>query len=273
MTPYCEGWDSLSVDRDRLEKVAHHFLAPISGKLIEPLVNLSEGYILDVATGTGEPGITLAETNPLLQVVGLDLSARMLTVAGKNAVRRNVPNYSVCQSDAGETPFEDERFHAIICRNGIMFFPDLAKALREMHRLLKPGGSIHLCTWGQLSKNLWLDIVLTQVSAVTQAKVYRTFTPGMFYCMQPGFTTEWLDISGFRSITEQELTGIVSFNSMEEYWDYVTTVSSAIVEALRNLPPTSREQVKRLVFDRLSTHIVNGRLYFQWTSNITTAFK
>lgn len=268
-----ENWDAMSSHRKRLETLINNFLAPISDKLICQLANLKSGMVLDIATGTGEPGITLAQLNPGIQVVGMDISAHMLAMARNNALSRSVSNYSVLQCDATAIPYENFSFDAIICRNGIMFFDNLSGSLKEMNRLLKPGGCLHLSTWGHLEKNSWINVMLRNISTLSGTRPYRSYTPGMFYCMLPGFITDWLEISGFKDITEEEVTGIVSFVSPDEYWDYVTHVSAVVVEALKQINQDEYDVLKEVVFEKIQAHVLDGRLFFQWTSNISRACK
>jgi hypothetical protein len=59
---------------------------------------------------------------------------------------------------------------------------------------------------------------------------------------------------------------MVEFSSMEEHWEYVTTVCATVVDAMSNLNIEAKEEVRYVVKEQCETHPVNGRLYFQWTS-------
>lgn len=99
--------------------------------------NVGSGdHVLDVACGTGiaaRHAWTLV--NPGGVVTGLDINEGMLTVA-----RRVAPEITWQQGDAAALPFDDRRFTAVISQFGMMFFRDRPQALREMWRLLSPGG-------------------------------------------------------------------------------------------------------------------------------------
>ncbi len=110
-------------------------------------------HVLDLASGTGEPALTLAEAvSPNGHVMATDLVPEMLAIAEEIARERRLRNISFKQADAEALPFADKTFDAVTCRLGVMFFPDAAKALGEVHRVLKPGGRAAFVVWGQGSR-------------------------------------------------------------------------------------------------------------------------
>jgi len=103
--------------------------------------------VLDLASGTGEPSITLAErVGPDGSVTALDLSAELLEVAAKRAEIRGLKNFSVRQGDAHALPFPDQNFDLVTSRFGAMFFADPDTAFREVHRVLKPNARVCLAS-------------------------------------------------------------------------------------------------------------------------------
>jgi ubiquinone/menaquinone biosynthesis C-methylase UbiE len=105
--------------------------------------------VLDVACGTGVVARRAAElVGPGGKVVGLDLNAGMLAVA-----RANNPAGAVewRDGDGLALPFADASFDVVSCQHGLMFFPDRLRGLREMRRVLAPGGQVVVSTWGHLA--------------------------------------------------------------------------------------------------------------------------
>ncbi|MGO8624689.1 class I SAM-dependent methyltransferase, partial [Rhizobium ruizarguesonis] len=83
--------------------------------------NLSNGFsVLDIAEGTGEPGLTAAAAIPDSQVVVTDLSENTLTAAAENAARSGLKNFKTQLCDAGALLFADASFDAVLCRFGFM---------------------------------------------------------------------------------------------------------------------------------------------------------
>jgi ubiquinone/menaquinone biosynthesis C-methylase UbiE len=120
-----ESWNEFSGGWKKWDDVTMEFLRPAGDAIIQRL-HLSEGsVVLDLAAGTGEPALTIAERIPQGTVHVTDLSDKMLDIARENATARGITNvvFSVC--DASEMPFEDAMFDAVSCRFGLMFVPDL----------------------------------------------------------------------------------------------------------------------------------------------------
>jgi ubiquinone/menaquinone biosynthesis C-methylase UbiE len=132
------------------------FLRPVSDEIIRQLQPGGTDVILDAASGTGEPGLTIASRLNGGMVIITDRSEDMLTVARENAARRRIGNIDTWACDACELPFADNTFDAISCRLGFMFFRDTPLAIREIARVLKPGGRIATAVWGTAEKNPWL---------------------------------------------------------------------------------------------------------------------
>lgn len=101
--------------------------------------------VLDVACGTGAVTRLLAERVGLTgNVVSLDINPGMLAVARRTVLG---PNIEWLESSALDMPLPDATFDAVVCQQGLQFFPDRPAALSEMRRVLKPGGRLALACW------------------------------------------------------------------------------------------------------------------------------
>jgi ubiquinone/menaquinone biosynthesis C-methylase UbiE len=114
----------------------------------ETLVQLSSpsagSTILDVACGTGIVARTAAaKAGSAAQVTGLDINPQMLNKAAEMAEREGL-EIGWQQGDAGDLPFEDNRFDHLFCQQAVQFFPEPQRVLREMQRVLKPEGVLAL---------------------------------------------------------------------------------------------------------------------------------
>ena len=105
--------------------------------------------VLDVACGTGAATLAAAViVGPSGRVVGLDANPEMLAVA-----RRKSNDIDWWEGRAEHLPFDDARFDAVVSQFGIMFFDDRPRALREMMRVLKPGGRLAVAVCGALERS------------------------------------------------------------------------------------------------------------------------
>ncbi len=102
--------------------------------------------VLDVACGTGVVArAAAARVGERGKVVGVDLNPAMLAVA-----QRHRPDIEWRQADAAALPFADGSFDAVLCQAALMFFPDVAQALRELARVVSPRGRVAVQVWGRL---------------------------------------------------------------------------------------------------------------------------
>jgi demethylmenaquinone methyltransferase/2-methoxy-6-polyprenyl-1,4-benzoquinol methylase len=96
--------------------------------------------ILDIATGTGDLAISLSKTNAT-KIVGLDISEGMLSVGRNKIAKQNLSNkIEMVFGDSENIPFNDNYFDAITVAFGVRNFENLEKGLKEIYRVLKPGG-------------------------------------------------------------------------------------------------------------------------------------
>jgi ubiquinone/menaquinone biosynthesis C-methylase UbiE len=103
--------------------------------------------VLDVACGPGlVAGRVNQVSNATCKITGIDLNEAMITAAKKN------PNIDWHLGSATELPFADDSFEVVFCQQGLQFFPDRAAAMREMRRVLTPGGQLSLNVWGPLDR-------------------------------------------------------------------------------------------------------------------------
>lgn len=101
---------------------------------------------MEVACGTGVLARELARrVCPKSSAVGLDLNADMLSVA-----RSSAPEIEWCEASAEVMPFSDATFDSVLSQFGLMFFADRPAAIREMTRVLRPGGTIVIAVWDGL---------------------------------------------------------------------------------------------------------------------------
>jgi SAM-dependent methyltransferase len=123
--------------------------APVTEALIARADLRSGLTVLDLASGTGEPALSIAPlVRPGGMVTATDLLTEMLSMTEEQARRCNHDNLCCQVADAAALPFADASFDRITCRFGVMFFPDVPRALREVRRVLRPGGRAVFTAWG-----------------------------------------------------------------------------------------------------------------------------
>ena len=152
-TKQSTNWDLASESFLRCSKMDEPFEQPINDRLVE-LARIETGYtVVDVATGIGDPALSVARrVGPSGRVIATDQSTAMLAVAASRARDAGLTNIEFRQLDANVFDFPDATIDAIVCRWGLMFLSDLTDALARMRRSLKPGRCLAAATWSEPNK-------------------------------------------------------------------------------------------------------------------------
>ena len=116
--------------------------------------------VLDVAAGTGESTLMVARrVGPTGHVLAADDSASMLKVAAEAARKAGLTNVETRVMNAENLELDADSFDAVICRNALMLFPNPAKALTEMRRVVKPGGKVAVMVFSAVERNPYHGIL------------------------------------------------------------------------------------------------------------------
>jgi ubiquinone/menaquinone biosynthesis C-methylase UbiE len=129
---------------------------PYADDLVARAVALRPTAVLELAAGTGAVTRGLAAAlPPATTLVATDLNPGMLAVAqARGAPRPSGPPDVVWRpADAQDLPFDDGSFDLVVCQFGVMFFPDRPAAYRQVHRVLRPGGTALFSTWDAVETN------------------------------------------------------------------------------------------------------------------------
>lgn len=134
-------FDTISKEYDGLNRVISFGIdIKWRNKAVQLVADTNPNIILDIATGTGDLAINLAETNAE-KIIGLDISEGMLNVGKEKILNKSLQDrIEMVVGDSENLPFEDNTFDAITVGFGIRNFETLEKGLAEILRVLKPGG-------------------------------------------------------------------------------------------------------------------------------------
>lgn len=111
-------------------------------KVVRIIKNSQPQKVLDIATGTGDLAINIAKNTNAKKIIGLDISEGMLEVGKQKINKENLNNeIEMVLGDSENIPFDDNTFDAITVAFGVRNFETLEKGLKEINRVLKPGGT------------------------------------------------------------------------------------------------------------------------------------
>jgi SAM-dependent methyltransferase len=215
-------------------------------------------HVLDVACGTGIGGRLAARiVGPGGRVVGLDFDAGMLAVARRGVRSSEDAPIEWHQGDAQEMPFGAATFDYVICLEGIQFFPSRLAGLREIRRVLRPGGHFVASAWGPLHTNPAYEAV---------AESLRAFVSDEAACLPPFTLTDAEEIRsavaavGFGRVGVSAETLTLTVPSAEAFVEWLAAGAPTIRRNLAQLPEGRRADFSQLVAQRLERYRTAGGL-------------
>lgn len=263
-----DTWDRFSAGWKKWDELVLGWLAPFGDAMLR-LSNLHEhSQVLDVAAGTGEPGLSAAAMVPRGKVTVTDLSERMLAVAAENAARRGLSNFETKVCDAGALPFPNARFDSVLCRFGFMFFPDMALAAREFARVAKPGARVCAAVWSGPDKNPWATTVMSTITRHVEMPVPPPGSPGLFRCAPPGLMRTAFEGAGLTDLREEEVSSVVTHESPERYWDFMTDIAAPVVAGLAKADTATQAQIRDEVLELARHSIHDGQVRLRSTATV-----
>lgn len=145
--------------------------------------------VLDVATGTGHTAFAFAPH--VTSVIATDVTPEMLSESEKLKDKGGITNVDFQLADAHDLPFEDATFDIVTCRRAAHHFVDIAIALREMKRVLKPGGRLVIDDRSVPEDN-FVDMTLNRLDVLHDRSHVREYRPSEWQNMiqQTGFVVE-----------------------------------------------------------------------------------
>lgn len=220
--------------------------------------------VIDLASGTGEPGITLARrVAPTGHVTALDQSAELLEVAAQRAKERGVANFETRQADAHKLPFPDHSFDLATCRFGVMFFARPEEAMADLRRVLKPGARACLVAWGPFEQPFWQSTM----KIVHQHVGGRTLEPEAaadpFRFSTPDSLSHVLCAAGFRRVEESTKNVPWAWpGSTEEVFEFARSCSTPFQPLLSRVPEETWPAILRDVHAAVGHYRVGDEIRF-----------
>lgn len=261
-------------DRNPAE-LYERFLVPAKfGPWAEVLVELGDPQprqsVLDVACGTGTvtriipPYVGASGT-----IVGFDLNSARLEVA-RSLPSSSAPVIQWKEGDACALPFSDAMFDIVFCQQGLQFFPDKPEALREMHRVLVPGGKLVLGVWRSVEHQpggrAMADALERHVSPEAGAVRREPFSFG-----DAGTIVTLVTEAGFRDVVSRAVVKNVHFPSAEAFTKRYLSAREPLNTMVAAVDEEARAAVVADVVFALQPYETENGLELPTAVNIVTA--
>lgn len=253
-------WAALSAGWEKWDSVIMDQLGPVGAAMIERLDIADDQQHLDIASGTGEPGLSIARLVPNGRVVLTDLVPEMLDIAARRAGLQGVTTIETKVCSADDLPFDDATFDSVSVRFGYMFFPDAAKATAEFTRVLKPRGRLCSSVWIKPDENPWTSIAMQAIATEAVVPPPDPDGPNMFRCAAPGYLTAQYESAGLRDIAEWDVHIELVTESPEQYWEMISEHVSLAVAALQYVDVPARERIRARAMAKVSAFENDGKV-------------
>ena len=227
-------------------------LAQVTDAFVEAAAPRPGMSVLDLASGTGQPALNLAQrVAPTGKVTATDLNGGMLAALSANAVAEGVTNIGTKVCDAQDLPFPDASFDLVTSRFGVMFFADVPRVLGEVRRVLKPGGSIAFLVWGAPAPGTYFGAAAVPYMRRLAVKPDPDGPSPMRFA-DPGKLVRLVEAAGYSEVREKSLNLPAPFRgSPEELLASMMEMAAPFRNAAATLSEEDRSAAQRDVYDNL----------------------
>jgi SAM-dependent methyltransferase len=193
--------------------------------------------VLELASGPGGLGLgAAARVAPGGEVVISDVAPGMVAIAEARAGERGLTNVSTRVLDFEAIDEPDASFDVVLCREGLMFATDPARAMAEIRRVLRPGGRLALAVWDARERNPWLGVVFDAVAAELDRPVPPPGIPGPFSLGDAARLATLLHDAGLNEVDVSELAVPLRAGSFDEWWRRTSALAGPLAAILASQP-------------------------------------
>lgn len=234
---------------DWFDHPANSFWERFGNATVERLGLRPGQRVLDVCSGTGASALPAAQrVGPDGKVVAADLAQRLLAAAEAKAQAQGLSNIEFRVGDLMQLGYPDASFDAAVCVFGIFFVPDMAAAVRELWRQLRPGGQLAITTWGpnlfEPANGYFWEAVRSE-----RPELYKGFNPWDRISTPAGLRA-MLSESGVAQADIVDETAVHPLSSPDDWW--TLAMGSGYRGTLDQLDSEQLQRVKHANLSRLS---------------------
>jgi ubiquinone/menaquinone biosynthesis C-methylase UbiE len=216
--------------------------ADVTERMLELADLRPSDRVLELAAGPGGLGLAAAaRVAPDGEVVVSDVAAGMTAIAAARATALGLENVTTAVLDLEDVEQPDDSYDVVLCREGLMFATDPARAVAEIRRVLRPQGRVVVTTWGPRAQNPWLAVVFDAVSAQVGAPVPPPGVPHPFALDDADRLGALLAGAGLDGVTVTEVPVPLRVSSFDEWWSRTTALAGPLAARLAALDDEARD--------------------------------
>lgn len=258
------AWTEISEGYDAFVTPSHLWLGT---QAVERAGVRAGEQFLDVAAGTGALSIPAARQGA--DVLATDLSPEMLEHLAKRAANDGLQHVQTRVMDGHQLEIEDDAFDVAGSQFGVMLFPDLPRAVREMRRVVRPGGRVLIVAYGPPSEIDFLTFFIAAVQAVVPgfAGLPTDPPPFEFQVADPSVLDRRLTEAGLRDTRVEQITETLRFASVDDLWSWLANSNPIGKHLTSDLGPEVRRMTREVLAGMLRERAGGGR-YAELTNPI-----
>ncbi|VAX21620.1 hypothetical protein MNBD_NITROSPINAE04-1605 [hydrothermal vent metagenome] len=256
-----EEWSGVAVAWEKWDAWLDENMARCD-ELVLDRAKVAHGHsVLDLGSGTGYPALKAASiVKESGSVTGLDMAEEMLNVARRKADALDFKHVLFKKCDVSRLPFEDGSFDAVTSRFCLMFLPEPERAVNEVFRALKKGGSFAGVVWGAPDKNPGLTLAIGMLKKIMDVPAPDPSAPGLFSLAKPGDLKKMVSDAGFSDIKEEEIDIDWVYDSGQHFIDMLKDMAAPIKVMLEKLEPDQLAQYERKLIKAVEGYKVDGKM-------------
>ncbi|NEU79878.1 class I SAM-dependent methyltransferase [Nostoc sp. UIC 10630] len=240
---------------DYFDAPALSFWNRFGQQTIERLSLSSGEQVLDVCCGTGASAIPAAvRVGSNGKVLGIDIAESLLELARHKSQQQGLENIEFRYGDFENLGLKDESFDTVVCVFGIFFVPDMVAAVRELWRMVRPGGKLAITSWGKKvfepANQIFWDAIKAE-----RPDLYKNFTP-WDRIADPASLQALLEAGGATQVEVFTEVGTHELACPEDWWTMV--LGGGLRGTIDQLDPITKERIRKANIEFLRSNQINS---------------
>jgi enediyne biosynthesis protein CalE5 len=252
-----ENWDRVANHWQKWWKTIERDAEKVSRRLIELAEIKSGSKVLDIATGIGEPAITVAgRVGSSGHILATDISPQMLSVAKERAISLGLQNViEFKEGDIETIELPTSAFDAVLCRWGLMLLPDLKAGLSNIYGSLVEDGHFAAAVWASPAQDSLIATTMNIVMKEINTPPPPPGTPGPFSLSDENNLMNSFMMSGFKDVNIERMKVAFNFNSPQDFTAFTSETVGPLQKVLASQTRERKEEILNAVTEAANKHV------------------